>query len=127
MYGALVPIGGSIALEHGPGTFVYRLMSRDGEFVYVGMTDNLYQRLGAHATTQWWPRVATVEWELFDSRTAAHRAEEKLIWRHNPVENIMGVHRGWRIVLRENPNWHRPGCPVGAQAEHRRLALGDRV
>lgn len=70
---------------------VYRLYGAERNPLYVGCTKDLEVRLATHAQQrQWWPDVAGVETEVFESWEDARVAElatiRKLVPRHNSTK-----------------------------------------
>jgi predicted GIY-YIG superfamily endonuclease len=72
---------------------VYRMRDAEGILLYAGMTTNLPQRLTSHRYTQgWWPQVACVEVQHFDSRCEASREEGRAIAEEHPLHNRQPGH-----------------------------------
>lgn len=70
------------------GPVVYRLRGEDGSLLYIGSTGNLKYRLAQHkADKAWWPDVAHVDAEHFDTRAEAGEAEIKAIVSEKPIHN----------------------------------------
>jgi predicted GIY-YIG superfamily endonuclease len=70
-------------------TALYRLRNADGELLYVGISSKPPQRWGQHASDkEWWPEVATLSIEWFDSRAEALAMEAKAIRIEQPRHNI---------------------------------------
>lgn len=83
--------------NHVPTTSVYRAYDADGDLLYVGVTDNLANRLKSHEHhSRWYPLAATIEWESFDSRDYALEVERGLIYSLDPPHNTRHrVQRDW--------------------------------
>jgi hypothetical protein len=82
---------------------VYRLNSRFGRVLYVGLTGNLPTRLKVHAQSRaWWPEVAEVEVCEFTTRDAAAIAERAQIARYRPQYNAL-IPTAARRVTRRSP------------------------
>lgn len=70
-------------------TALYRLRSANGQLLYVGISSKPPQRWGQHAADkEWWPEVATLSVEWFDSRTEALAMEANAIRAEQPRHNI---------------------------------------
>lgn len=83
--------------ETGPfrPSFLYRLFGADGVLLYVGVTRNLSQRLGAHERDRpagQWEQVADMSVEVFTDRYAAEDAERTAIIRERPAWNVQVFH-----------------------------------
>lgn len=71
-------------------TFVYLASDELGRLLYVGITSDVYRRLGEHAgASAWYGKMAHVATELYPSRQQAARREQQLIERHAPPHNIL--------------------------------------
>jgi hypothetical protein len=76
---------------HHKSFYVYRCWA-DDELLYVGMSGNLFGRLGHHAVGKpWWPDVTDVDWDVFDSWTDASFTERWMITTYGPVHNLAGL------------------------------------
>ena len=61
-------------------TALYRLLSKSGRLLYVGISGNPDSRWGTHSNNQpWWEEVADRKIEWFGSREAASAAEVEAI------------------------------------------------
>lgn len=75
-------------------TALYRLFNTTGELLYVGVTNNLDVRYGAHATEKpWWHEVAERKVVWFESRDEALATETRAINDEKPRYNILGTPR----------------------------------
>lgn len=79
---------------------VYRLIGHAGEVLYVGCSQNLILRLASHRSQPYWPRVADVTWEEYQTLGIALDAEEALIRALRPPLNIEYTNRGKRYGRR---------------------------
>lgn len=71
------------------GTVVYRAVDAKGRILYVGITDNLFGRMGQHRdSAKWWTWATRVLLEEYPSRTAAEERERELIKEHEPPFNV---------------------------------------
>jgi predicted GIY-YIG superfamily endonuclease len=71
-----------------PVTYLYRCFDRDGQLLYVGVTDNVERRKREHAKDKfWWHDVARVTRMAFQRRTEALWAEWAVISTCAPVYN----------------------------------------
>ena len=77
-----IPLG--LPLE----SFVYFMYGADGDILYVGVTDDLSQRIAGHATAAWRRRVRRITWNKYASRSEAERAETYWIRELLPEHNI---------------------------------------
>ncbi|MCX4697021.1 GntR family transcriptional regulator [Streptomyces sp. NBC_01373] len=69
-------------------TALYRLFDVDERLLYVGITTEPKVRMKAHAADKaWWSEVSTREFEWFDSRGEAAKAEVAAIRAERPVHN----------------------------------------
>lgn len=69
---------------------VYILTKRDHVVIYVGVTSNLFGRLGMHFLKSWWGEVASVQVESFQTRAEAEAREAHLIQMISPLYNVLG-------------------------------------
>lgn len=69
---------------------VYRMFSRKGALLYVGVTGNLGRRIDDHTDKRWFPLVANITLEWFADREAAETAEARAIATEHPRVNIAG-------------------------------------
>jgi predicted GIY-YIG superfamily endonuclease len=71
-------------------TALYRLYSADGVLLYVGIADNVLNRLKQHSKDKpWWPHVATTTHQTFPARADAEAAEKRAIRTERPVHNVV--------------------------------------
>lgn len=71
------------------GSFAYRAYSWSGRLLYVGVTNDLCQRMAQHRSRSLWrPNAANLEWEEWPDRASALRRESELIVTLRPSENI---------------------------------------
>lgn len=76
------------------GACVYRAFNADDELLYVGITASPAGRFSQHnSVTDWWPEVAVLRIEHFDSREEAMIAENNAINTESPRHNVRGVSR----------------------------------
>lgn len=79
----------------GSGAYaLYRLRDVTGRVLYVGVSNNVFNRLSQHAADKrWWPLVdpskVTVEW--FETAEAVAEAEDAAIAAEQPMFNNAGV------------------------------------
>jgi predicted GIY-YIG superfamily endonuclease len=70
-------------------TALYRLRNASGELLYVGISAKPPQRWGQHAAEkEWWPEVAGLSLEWFDSRAEALAMEAHAIRTERPIHNV---------------------------------------
>jgi predicted GIY-YIG superfamily endonuclease len=68
---------------------LYRMFNRDGDLLYVGLTNNPKNRFKTHSKTQeWWREVATISVQTFDSRNQLAAAESQAIKDEKPLYNV---------------------------------------
>jgi excinuclease UvrABC nuclease subunit len=71
---------------------IYRCFAKDGELIYIGVTDSPGARHASHKRDrEWWPEVAEVEWTFFPTYGAAIDAERDAIETEQPKYNTIGV------------------------------------
>lgn len=71
-----------------PITYLYRCFDRDGQLLYVGVTDNVERRKREHAKDKfWWHDVARVTRMAFQRRIEALWAEWAVISTCGPIYN----------------------------------------
>lgn len=69
-------------------TYLYRCFDREGELLYVGITDNVERRKKEHAVEKfWWGDVVRVTSMAFQTREQALWAEWAVINTCNPLHN----------------------------------------
>lgn len=72
----------------GGTTYVYYLYDRQGNLLYVGITDNIERRWAQHAADRpWWHMVARREYVEYPTREEAMRVEAHQIRTHRPMFN----------------------------------------
>lgn len=77
------------ATDTAPQTALYRLSDASGRLLYVGVSEVPLRRWKEHSKDKpWWPRVATLTLEWFDSRTEALGAEVDAIRSERPLHNL---------------------------------------
>lgn len=88
-----------------PGFYTYTHWPkhlRSGPPLYVGQTSRPMARTASHiAYSPWWDDVAVITWSCYKTRDVALAAEQALIYRWQPANNVQGVDRENR---RFNPN-----------------------
>ena len=84
-----------LPLEDRP-TCVYRAYTADGELLYVGIAQHLYNRLRGHRkNSAWYPgaHIAQVEW--YEDRRQAYAVES---WAINYEDPPWNVEAQWKFV-----------------------------
>jgi predicted GIY-YIG superfamily endonuclease len=67
---------------------LYRFFDGDGGLLYVGITNNLWHRVGSHSELQlWWSQVATATVEHYPDRRSLSDAERVAIKTEHPRHN----------------------------------------
>jgi hypothetical protein len=70
---------------------LYRMHDGFGRLLYVGRTINPIERMRDHRLGKdWWPRVAAILLEQFDTLEELVEAEAEAIRTEHPIYNIMG-------------------------------------
>lgn len=70
-------------------TVLYRAFDQDDKLLYVGITDRIDQRIGAHGrTSPWAGDVARWAVEAFQTRAEAEAAEASAISAESPMHNV---------------------------------------
>ncbi len=70
---------------------LYRAFSADGRLLYVGSTQQLWQRFRDHTPGSWLRQTATITVQWFDGRGAAAAAERRAIAIERPEWNEIGA------------------------------------
>lgn len=69
---------------------LYRFFDEDGTLLYIGITNNVWNRFKGHAKSQpWWELVATATFEHYGHRDALERAESLAIHQECPKYNVI--------------------------------------
>lgn len=98
-------------------TSLYRMRDAAGRLLYVGITTRGGQRISQHRRSQpWWPDVARIDVDHFDSIAEAVAAEETAIRTERPAYNRRSA----------GPRPRRPfrHAPSGQQIRAARRAAG---
>lgn len=66
---------------------VYRLLNRDGETIYIGVSSNYKRRISSHRASRWWSEVDKQIVRLADTRQHALTLEALLVSRYQPKYN----------------------------------------
>jgi hypothetical protein len=72
-----------------PG-YLYRYWSDRGTLLYIGISINAVARLAQHRDKPWFPRIAKITVERFDTYDEAEAAELRAICYEGPIHNIKG-------------------------------------
>lgn len=67
---------------------VYALLDAEGEYLYLGVSNNAIGRIAAHQRKLWWSDVAQIDLIHFEERRDAFEFERDLIFRLNPKHNV---------------------------------------
>lgn len=79
-------------------TSLYRHFNKDGELLYVGISNNHINRLNQHkSASSWFEDISRVEIEHFETRGEALNAETKAIQEEKPKHNIAKRARNTRV------------------------------
>ena len=80
--------GGECGSGSGEPTYVYHFYDRQGNLLYVGITNDTRRRWDQHATDKpWWHLVARKEKVLYSTREEAEKVEAHQIRTHRPMYN----------------------------------------
>jgi excisionase family DNA binding protein len=76
-------------------SYVYRAYGDDGRLLYVGMSDNVENRLQQHRVNNaaWFDHLANVTVEQHPDRISAEAAERNAIRSERPLYNVSGSGR----------------------------------
>lgn len=88
--GILSPLSAKAMERRDRPHFVYELWG-NRNYIYVGSTANLGQRLTSHQAKEWWPDVRRVVSHWYVDKYTALAAERDLIQEHSPEHNVLGV------------------------------------
>lgn len=75
--------------EAKPG-YLYRHWSTTGTLLYIGISLNAVARLAQHKDKSWFPRIATITVERFETYAEAEVAELRAICYEGPIHNVVG-------------------------------------
>jgi predicted GIY-YIG superfamily endonuclease len=109
-------------------SYVYRAWDADGDLLYVGVTDNVHQRLAGHqrGRSEWLRHAVRVTWAQYVQRADAELVEAHLIRslqpKYNRAENgrrLAAAQMGHRRMY-EDAAW----SVLGAVVRERRIELG---
>jgi predicted GIY-YIG superfamily endonuclease len=82
-------------MRNGP-TSVYRMYDAAGVLLYVGMSADVGERMGAHESKRWWTRVASVRIAHYPTRARAAEVEADAIALECPEYNVHLQDKVWR-------------------------------
>ncbi|MDR3083918.1 MAG: GIY-YIG nuclease family protein [Streptomyces sp.] len=78
--------------KHAGRTALYRLYSKAGELLYIGISHKPDVRWGQHSEEkEWWPAVDRRDVEWHETRASAERAELTAIAAEKPLHNKVGT------------------------------------
>lgn len=112
---------------------VYRAFSKDNELLYIGITQDLKNRIINHKSSKkWWIEVDRIDEESFDDRLSAMKAEVRAIKSENPKynkrilqdESKVGI--GDFITVRIEPELRDKIAKI-ARDEHRSISAQARM
>lgn len=72
-----------------PG-YLYRHWSDRGTLLYVGISINAVARQSQHRDKPWFPRIAKITIERFETYAEAEEAELRAICYEGPIHNVKG-------------------------------------
>ena len=98
-------------------TYVYRCYGPDDALLYVGIANDVEQRLANHAQKEWWRMLRHVETEELPNRIAAKRLETKYIRELSPRFNIAETSRAARAKPPEVDYKNRKWISIKQAAE----------
>lgn len=74
-------------------TWLYRMFNRDGDLLYIGISNDPVLRLSQHANEKPWVKREVTKWEIeptsYPSFAAALAAERKAIEAEHPRYNVV--------------------------------------
>lgn len=76
--------------KSGKAGYLYRYWSDRGTLLYIGISINAVARLGQHRDQAWFPRIARIDVQRFDTYEEAECAELKAICYEGPIHNVKG-------------------------------------
>ena len=80
-------------------TTVYRAYNAAGRLLYVGIAEDVWQRMQQHQTSPWVDDLAALDVEHYSTRAEARAAEREAIATEWPLWNVHGAVDG-RMMLR---------------------------
>lgn len=114
--------------------FIYRLFDRLGVLLYIGITDDILERMARHEREKiWWPDVdqtrtvirPVVPRRKETPREAAIRVERLAIWAEHPRYNVQHNGRNpHRVVITQAPR--RRSSPARTSRTRRRAEIRAR-
>lgn len=121
------PLETGVLMIKPAGSLVYIARSWTDQVLYVGVTDDICQRMARHRSESgWWPDAREVTWELWPTRTRALRREAELIGELVPAWNVV-MNGGSRRPAFSIDAWARLGeavarCRTAARMTQKQLA-----
>lgn len=85
------PSAPTVRMPTNTGWVVYLARTQTNDVLYVGMTSNLWSRLGQWhrlRASSWWNEADHVEWRYCETESEARRLERALIIEHRPPHNV---------------------------------------
>jgi predicted GIY-YIG superfamily endonuclease len=74
-----------------PPTYLYTVTDAAGQYLYVGISLNVAQRMCEHRHgAKWWGEHTNIITERYPDRTAALAAEKEAISKFKPKYNVVG-------------------------------------
>ena len=93
---------------------LYRLYSREGRLLYVGVTAIPEQRLRQHSRDKdWWGDVDIIRVEHYTDRISVEIAEIHAIHDERPVYNKSFSRDSWRVPYRREESGEAPATEEG--------------
>lgn len=74
-------------------TALYRFFDTEGKLLYAGITGDPAKRWPGHKGKLWWPEIASMTIEWFDTRAEAAALERRAIRNEAPQHNIIHMLR----------------------------------
>lgn len=78
-------------------TYIYRAYDAEGRLLYIGMTNDLVQRIGQHQSSHWIWDVASITAETYPTRAEASTAECAAIRSEVPRWNVKSSPNGRQV------------------------------
>ena len=103
---------------------LYRHFDADGTLLYIGTSLSAISRLGGHLhSSEWFPSIASVSVQRFDSKAVALNAEREAIRTEHPLHNVMFTNRAPHHRRPPSASSERYNATVARRAAARRSKM----
>ena len=86
--------------------YLYRHYDKRGDLLYVGISINVFSRLGSHLRKSHWSRsIRTMTIDHYDTRKAVREAERTAIRKEKPKHNILMNGKRRRVKSKRGFSW----------------------